>query len=181
MLWQLSDRNPPRDGSTRGFSSNIHFKDMVQLLENKTRKVRGRSTIFYNSWICPSWASRNSSATVQLCLPEHWFPKRFWFRGFCSGSLHPLVFLFSFWNSTLPYDLTSLMDLTKVVMSVYSAFYLLSWWIDDFKLLISWTRNWKSPRLFLILPKIHVEDLGFISFPHYSLGIFSDNNSKIAM
>ena len=107
-------------------------------------------------------------------------------RGFGSGdfalsSLHPLVFLFSFWNSTLPYDLTSLMDLTKVVMYVYSALYLLSWWIDDFKLLTWWTGNWKSPRLFLVLPKMPLENLVFISFPHYSLGIFSDNNSKIAM
>ena len=158
---------------------------MVQLPENKTQKVWGHPINgVFNSQVCLSWASTNSSITVQVSLPEHCFPKRFWFRGFCSGKLgfSASSCLSSFWHSSLPYDLTSLMGLTKVVVSVYSAFYLLSWWVDDFKLLTWWTGNWKSPRLFLVLPKLCcLEPSSFISFPHNSLGIFSNNNSNIVM
>lgn len=40
--------------------------------------------------------------------------------------LHSRVFLSSV-GSSLPYDLTSLIDLTEVVVFVYSAFYMLDW------------------------------------------------------
>ena len=98
-LWQISNRNPPHDGNIRGFLSNIHCKDMVQLLENKTQKVWGRSIIFCNSWICPCWASRNSSVTVQLCLT--WASKEVLVQGILLLAVCILLSFFSVFGIAL--------------------------------------------------------------------------------
>lgn len=70
------------------------------------------------------WASSNSSITIQIFLPHHWFPRHFPFVTLCFGQLwlYSLVCLSSPRRSGLPCVLPSFMDPRRVVdFSGYSA------------------------------------------------------------
>lgn len=116
--------SPPLAWSTRGFSSDIHCKYLVEFLEVKVTKVRGFS--------CPSLPGdfnsqsvhREPPAICQLHL-RFFFSSTGFRRGFCSGKLwlpvlaHPPL---QFWCSALPCNLIFLKDLRGVDFSICSLF-----------------------------------------------------------
>lgn len=105
----------------------------------------------FTSQTCPLGASYNSSIIVQVLLPSTGSC-----RGFCSGvsasvsceNLYSLVCPSKF---GLPCELTSLMDLTRVVdFSIYSAFYFLTEIEGQLPSTLHAGPETRSPLLFLV-------------------------------
>ena len=88
------------------------------------------------SQTCPCWASRNSSVTVQVSYPSTGSCGHFslWISALeICDSLYLPIGLSNFGGKSLPWDLTSLMNLRRVVdFSACLAFLLLGW-IDYFQ------------------------------------------------
>lgn len=96
---------------------------MVKFLEVKLKKVWGPS----HPWLCPlefvalRLLHTELPATYQVVyifLPQHRFLWRFLVMGFCSNKLSFSVFTYlsKFGGRSLPCDLTSLMDLKKIIV-----------------------------------------------------------------
>ena len=108
----------------------------------------------FTSQTCPLCASYNSSIIVQVLLPSTGSC-----RGFCSGvsapvsceNLYSLVCLSKFGDIGLPCELTSLMDLTRIVdFSIYSAFYFLTEIEGQLPSMLHAGPETRSPLLFLV-------------------------------
>lgn len=80
----------------------------------ETQKCGGRWSFYLG---CPYWASSNSSITVQVSLPWHWFPQRFLFLQVVILCIHLLSS--DLGDTSLPCDM-SLRDLRIIDFSVCS-------------------------------------------------------------
>ena len=79
----------------------------------------------FNSHTCPHWASSNSSFTVQVFLPRHWFPQQFLLMSCHSYKLQISVFpclSLQFWGQW--FDLCPPLSYGCWFFSLCSAFYL---------------------------------------------------------
>lgn len=80
--------SPPSSRRTTGFS----LWEPSRVLGGKTHRIASSTLTrqwrdppgVFISLICPHWAFRDLSVTVQVFLPQHWFPRRFLLVGFCS-------------------------------------------------------------------------------------------------
>lgn len=98
------------------------------------------------SQTCPHPASSNSSITTQVFFSWLWLLWRFLLAGFCSGKLWLSISSLSV-STSLPCDLTSLMDLKRIIdFLVCPTFYALLWW-STFKLLTWQTENQKCVQI----------------------------------
>lgn len=84
MLWHISKwfLSPPSTRSIKGFFSDIHCEEFIELLQVKLRKVcsqpqRQGLLRVLSSQTCPLWASSNSTTRVVVSLPQHCSPWRF--------------------------------------------------------------------------------------------------------
>ena len=123
------------------FFPNIHFEDLVWLLEAKLTKASPYLWLCllggFNSQTCPHRASRNSSITVQVFLHQCWLLCRFLLMAFYSG----MLWIFGFACSSLLFGVQCFVlwlhfskDLKRVVkLWVCTAFYLLLGWKDCFQ------------------------------------------------
>lgn len=109
MFWACFKMVPFPPSLMRGFFCSLHCENLGQLLERKLTKVwrlpKARPSVVFNFL---------EFCQLQFVLPPpHWFPPWFFLLGFGSISCDSSVQLS--WGSSLPSDLSSLMDLRSVV------------------------------------------------------------------
>lgn len=121
------------------FFPDIHCEKLVEFLEAKLTNLTGNPWSFLISLMCPHWTSSNSSVTFSFSYPDAGSSEDL-LMGSYSGIFllyySPLC-LSNLKTSLSPYDLTSLVDLRRVVDFSFCAasYFLLGWsgnlWIPD--------------------------------------------------
>lgn len=71
----------------KGDLSPVSTLHLVELWEIKLTKLWGLPHEVWSPQTWPHWSSSNFSITVQIFLPQYWFPHRFLLLSFCSGKL----------------------------------------------------------------------------------------------
>ena len=135
FIWFIT---PVPSWSMRGFFSNIHCEDVVDLLQVKITEVWGpwmteSPAGVFISQAYPHWASSSSSITVQDAFTRHWFLQRFllWDVVF----LWILLSLHQFWGQPFalwPHFYWSSKKSCWVFNSFSFFFYLFLGWIGGF-------------------------------------------------
>lgn len=127
---------PPTARSKREFFSDSHLENLVVKTNNSVGGPNTGPLQRPHNQTWAHWASSNSPVTVQGLPPQHWLLWRLCV-GLCSVNYDSLSWPLFPGNlgvsSLLPYEFTSLLNLTRVVdiFSVCLAFSLLGW-SDDF-------------------------------------------------
>lgn len=149
MLWLISKSSfpPPPARRTRGFFSDIHCENVVELLEITLSKDKGHPRLglpeFLNSRLClQQFINYNSGFPTPALFPTEVSAPVAVSAPIRCDLLYLPVCLSNLGSSGLPCDFVSLTDLKRVVdFSVSSSFCLLLGRSNDFQ--IPYMMNWK--------------------------------------